>query len=269
MSENIYNNLLSSVQKTEEVNQNVQVEEVVAGESEVREETEVEEVVEEEVSEVETVPPKWEDQYDVEPEVTNPVPEVQEIDFTNKEKENVRGLVFTGDSYLTKLNPSLYSVNEEDTLSIPIDQKDLYKVKVDVNNVEETIENAFKTNPRRVSFALEELGLHNRLIEMGGVPQEFDNFVLVKTKLGNVVVHKIRNSMGDIERDFMREAEKCLVQGKRIVIPLVENYKFKDGFGVILTRSRYRASFGEIKNFVARTQMQSQITKDSYLIIYE
>ena len=79
MSGNIYNNLLSSVQKTEEdlseeVNQNVQVEEVVAGESEVIEETEVEEVVEEEVSEVETVPPKWEDQYDVEPEVTNPVP---------------------------------------------------------------------------------------------------------------------------------------------------------------------------------------------------
>lgn len=177
-------------------------------------------------------------------------------------------LVFEGDDFLTsELNPSLYASNH-DTLSIPLTEKELYSTKVDTGNIEGIIKKAFELNPRRVSFSLEELGLHNRLIEMG-VPQDFDDFILVRTSLGNVAVHKTATSRTDIESRFMEEARQYLLNGQRIVIPLLEQYKFRDNLDIVSKRYRYRASLYEIKNFVAMTNMKATITKDSYLVIYE
>ena len=177
-------------------------------------------------------------------------------------------LVFNGDEFLTgELSPNLYSSNS-DTLSIPLEEKDLYKTKVNIEHIESVIKRAFKANARRVSFSLEELGLHNRLIEMG-IPQDLEEFILVKTEKGNVVVHKTTTSRTDIESILMTEASKCLSNGQRIVLPLLETYKFRDKLGIVSERYRYRASLAEIKSFVARTGMKATITKDSFLVIYE
>lgn len=177
-------------------------------------------------------------------------------------------LLFKGDDFLaSQLSPSLYSLNN-DTLAIPLEEKDLYKTKVNVENIEHVIKRAFAANTRRVSFSLEELGLHNRLIEMG-VPQDLESFILVRTEKGNVVVHKTATSRTDIESVLMSEAEKCLINGQRIVLPLLETYKFRDKLGIVSERYRYRASLAEIKNFVARTGMKATITKDSFLVVYE
>lgn len=205
------------------------------------------------------------------PEPTpEPTPEL--VKYQNKPKGETTTMtnkLFKGDNFLVEgLNPSLFTADTE-TLDIPVEQKDLYQLPIDISSVESTISEAFKANPRRVSFSLEEIGLHNRLVETRQINQDFADFVIIASPRGNVAVIKDRDSMGEELNRMASEARALINMGKRIAIPLFEDYEFEDEYGIRLLRSRFRVSFSEIKSFVARMMLKSTITADGHLILFE
>lgn len=176
---------------------------------------------------------------------------------------------FEGDDYLKNNTDTLYEVKGVNTLEIPLERKGLYQLRVNHENVEVKINNYFENNPTIVSFAIEQIGLNNRLLEMPNSQRDFTNFVLVRSKTGNIAVHKSRISNRGIEKQFMKEAVACVERGERIVVPLKETYVFTDMFEETYTRERFRASFGEIQNFIKETRMNGRVTRHGYLIINE
>lgn len=152
-------------------------------------------------------------------------------------------------------------------------QHDFYvgpEVIVDYGYVTKVIDAAFEAYPDRISFSVEELGLHNRLIDLQGVSREGNQYVLIKSVKGDIVVNKTRTRNGNpIIGKLLEEAKECLRLGRRMEMTLLESYKIKDSHDMEQTRFRFRASLAEIKEVIKITKMKGTITRDCFLVIYE
>ena len=138
------------------------------------------------------------------------------------------------------------------------------------SNVKNVINDAFNAQNERISFAVEELGLHNRLTELKGVERDNDEYVLIKSIKGDMAVNKNRRRPDHrMVEVLLEEARECLRLGKRIELNLLETYRFVDDHSLEQERFRFRVSLAEIKDIIATTRMRGTITGDCFLVIYE
>lgn len=161
----------------------------------------------------------------------------------------------------------LYSPAGDFEFKGKVENNALYQVPIN-NDYKKIIEDALSTRPE-VSIALEELGLHNRLSYIEGVERRFGNCLILRGLRGDYAVAINKKSPTDILKRFMDEAKEKLSQGKRIEIKLVETYEFKDSYGRILKRERFRASMSDIMAFIRATRMKGEIVKEGVLVVYE
>lgn len=231
------------------------------------------EVEEKEVLEVQE-DKKWEDS-GLKVETTDETKVLEEASHIVAVEDSFKERFFSkvNDPFLNSLKDIYTPEDSEDPEVeevVPRIESPLYKIEVDNNLYQSIIRDKYESTGGKIaSFALEELNLHNRLIDVRDAERAFGNFVLVSAPLGNLVVAKELDTGSDVIEQFKNEAIDCIKDGRRITINLVEQYIFQDEHGRELLRERFRATLSEIREFIKYTRMRGIITDDAHLVIYE
>ena len=146
----------------------------------------------------------------------------------------------------------------------------LYEIIAENNFVKDIINEKFNSNPEIVSFAVEEINLHNRLTTLKGVERDNEDYILVRTDAGDIAIRKVSTVPHNSEiEEIKSEIKSKLRFGQRIDIRLLEEYRFLDRHNIEVKRFRFRLSLSEIHQIIKETNMRGKITGDCHLIIYE